>query len=45
MNTNDTHDNTISMKLAGAIILALLVVFVFQKLGFRFVVSAGIGPK
>lgn len=42
---NDTYDHTIHMKLAGTIIAALLVVFLFQKLGFRFVVSAGIGTK
>lgn len=34
-------DTSVSWKLAGTIAAALLVVFVLQKLDFRFVVAAG----
>lgn len=33
-------DTTLHLKLAGAIILALVVVFGLQMMGFRFVVAA-----
>lgn len=36
-------DHGISTRLAGVVILALLGVFLLQKLGFRFVVSAKTG--
>lgn len=38
-----TYDNTITTKLAGTIILALVVIFVLQGSGFRFVGAAQIG--
>lgn len=38
-----TFDDTLHYKLAGTIVLALVTVFVLQQLGFRFVVSAGVG--
>lgn len=38
---NQNTDTTVSWKLAGTIIGALLIVFVLQKLDFRFVVAAG----
>lgn len=41
--TNSTYDATITWKIAGTIVFALLTVFVLQRLGFRFVVSAGVG--
>jgi hypothetical protein len=44
MNTAQTAaqnvDTTLHYKVAGTIILALLVVFVLQQSGFRFVVAA-----
>lgn len=40
MNTTN-YDTTLHWKLAGTIIGALLVVFVLQQLGFRFVVAVG----
>jgi hypothetical protein len=40
---NQTYDSTLHYKLAGTIIGALLLVFVLQQLGFRFVVAAGVG--
>jgi hypothetical protein len=44
MNTNSTnYDPNLGAKLAGTIALALIVVFVLQQSGFRFVVAAGIG--
>jgi hypothetical protein len=51
MNTSQsaaqTVDTTLHYKIAGTIIMALVVVFVLQQSGFRFVVaassSAGIG--
>ena len=36
-------DGTLHYKLAGTIILALVLVFAFQALGFRFVVAVGAG--
>lgn len=41
--TDQTFDTTLHFKLAGTIILALVVVFALQQLGFRFVVAAGAG--
>lgn len=38
-----SYDSLLHYKLAGTVILALLMVFVLQKLGFRFVIGAGIG--
>jgi hypothetical protein len=51
MNTSQsaaqTVDTTLHYKVAGTIIMALVVVFVLQQSGFRFVVaassSAGLG--
>lgn len=45
MNPSDqtTFDNTLHWKLGGTVIMALLLVFVLQRLGFRFVVGAGVG--
>jgi hypothetical protein len=44
---SSTYDTTITHKMAGMVILALVLVFVLEKLGFRFVtagsVSAGVG--
>jgi hypothetical protein len=37
------QDNTLHYKLAGTIIMALVVVYVLQATGFRFVVSASTG--
>lgn len=42
-STQQTYDDTLHYKLAGTIVLALVMVFVLQQLGFRFVVSAGVG--
>lgn len=36
-----SFDTTIAYKLAGLIVLSLLVVFFLQYAGFRFVVAAG----
>jgi hypothetical protein len=36
-----TQDVTIAWKLAGLIITSLVVVFVLQRSGFRFVVAVG----
>lgn len=41
-NSNSNYDSTVSWKIAGTIILALIVVFVLQQLGFRFVVGANV---
>ena len=41
--SNANYDTNLGAKLAGTIALALIVVFVLQKTGFRFVVAAGIG--
>jgi hypothetical protein len=41
--TDQTYDATITYKLAGTIILALVVIFVLQGSGFRFVGSAQVG--
>jgi hypothetical protein len=38
-----TDSGVIAWHMAGAILGALLVVFVLTRLGFRFVVSAGVG--
>jgi hypothetical protein len=38
-----TYDATLTYKLAGTIILALVVIFVLQGSGFRFVGSAQVG--
>jgi hypothetical protein len=41
--TDQTYDATITYKIAGTIILALVVIFVLQGSGFRFVGSAQVG--
>jgi hypothetical protein len=38
-----TYDGTITYKLAGTIVLALVVIFVLQGSGFRFVGAAQVG--
>jgi hypothetical protein len=38
---SQTYDPQLTMKLAGTVVLALVVVFVLQASGFRFVVAAG----
>jgi hypothetical protein len=43
MNQGGTYDQNLSAKLAGTIIGALIIVFVLQQTGFRFVVAAGVG--
>lgn len=41
---NDTSfDTTLHWKVAGTIIAALIVIFGLRALGFRFVVTAGVG--
>ena len=37
------YDQNLSAKLAGTIVMALVVVFLLQQSGFRFVVAAGVG--
>lgn len=44
MNTENA-DHQIAFKMAGLIIGALVLMFILQKLGFRFVVSAAVGPR
>lgn len=41
--SSQTYDPTITWKLAGTIVLALVTVFVLQASGFRFVGAASIG--
>lgn len=41
--TTRNYDATIPHKIAGTIVLALIVVFTLRQLGFRFVVTAGVG--
>lgn len=43
MNTSANYDPNLGAKLAGTIALALVLIFVLQQSGFRFVVAAGIG--
>lgn len=46
VNTNadsSTYDANLAYKLAGTIVLALVVIFVLQGSGFRFVGSAQVG--
>jgi hypothetical protein len=43
MFDQQTDSSMIAWHMAGFIIGALVVVFVLTRLGFRFVVSAGIG--
>jgi hypothetical protein len=43
--TQQTFDTTLHWKLAGTIILSLVMVFVLQQLGFRFVIAAGVGAR
>lgn len=38
-----SSSSSLPWMMAGSIIMALVIVFIFQKLGFRFVVSAGVG--
>lgn len=38
-----TQTGMVAWHMAGMIIGALVVVFVLQRLGFRFVISAGVG--
>jgi hypothetical protein len=42
-STQQNYDTALTWKIAGTVIGALLLVFVLQRLGFRFVVSAGVG--
>jgi hypothetical protein len=42
-DSQSTYDGTITTKLAATIILALVVVFVLQGSGFRFVGAATVG--
>lgn len=42
-NQSQTYDGTIAYKMAGTVISALVLVFILQRLGFRFVVSASTG--
>ena len=44
VNTS-TYDPNLGAKLAGTIIGALILVFVLQQSGFRFVVAAGVGAR
>lgn len=45
MNQSTTYDQTLHYKLGGTIVLALVLVFVLQQSGFRFVVAAGVGGR
>jgi len=40
-NQDNGFDSTIAWKLAGMIVAALLVVFILQRLNFRFVTAVG----
>jgi hypothetical protein len=40
---SSTWDGILHYKIAGTIVLALVLVFALQALGFRFVVAAGVG--
>ena len=40
---SSTYDTNLAYKLAGTIVLALVVIFVLQGSGFRFVGSAQVG--
>lgn len=40
-NQTQSYDTGISWRLGALVILALILVFVVQRLGFRFVVAAG----
>lgn len=40
-NSQQVFDSSISFKLAGLVVVSLIVVFFLQYAGFRFVVSAG----
>lgn len=40
-HSQQVFDSSVSFKLAGLVILSLIVVFFLQYAGFRFVVSAG----
>jgi hypothetical protein len=42
-SSSQSYDTTIPHKIAGTVILSLLLVFILQKLGFRFVVAANVG--
>ena len=41
--STQSYDATIPHKIAGTIVLSLIVVFTLRQLGFRFVVTAGVG--
>ena len=43
VNDSTTYDANLTYKLAGTIILALVVIFVLQGSGFRFVGAAQVG--
>ena len=45
VNTQDTstYDTSITYKIAGTIILSLVLIFVLQASGFRFVGAVGVG--
>lgn len=41
MGRDQSFDSTVAWKLAGMILAALLVVFILQRLNFRFVTAVG----
>ena len=43
VNNGTTYDGTLHYKLAGTIVLALLIVFGLQLAGFRFVGAVNVG--
>lgn len=45
VNTQDTstYDTSLTYKIAGTIILSLVLIFVLQASGFRFVGAVGVG--
>lgn len=45
MGDQGVDSNMVAWHMAGMILGALLVVFVLTRLGFRFVVSAGVGAR
>jgi hypothetical protein len=42
-SSNNAFDSTLHLKVAGAVILALALVFAIPAAGFRFVTSATVG--
>ena len=45
VSTATSYDPYLHYRLAGTIIGALILVYVLQQTGFRFVVAAGVGAK